>query len=244
MEWVKVQVNLRDKKGTSNCQRMRKGGQTPAVLYGRKEQVQMLVLDEKEAAKLLSRHTHLVSLEFPKGSEKVVVKEIKYDGLKEKITHIDFVRIAMDEMLSISIDIILKGHPKGITDGGVLEQNLRTLNVKCLPTAIPEKIEVDVANLELGGLIRVKDIKLPKGVTAATDGEVVIAGVHKPKEEIVEPTPLEGAAAEPEVIVKKKEVEGEETAETKGADKAAPVEKKPAAAGADKASAKGKEEKK
>lgn len=239
MEWVTLKVSVRDKKGSKNCRRLRKSGTVPAVLYGRKEPEQLLSVDRKEAAKLLAKHTHLVSLALPGATEKVVVREIEYDGLSEEIKHIDFVRIALDEMLSVAVDITLKGHPKGVTEGGVLEQNLRSLNIKCLPTAIPDKIELDISGLELEGLLRVKDIKLPKDVTAVTDGEVVVAGVHKPKEEVVAPTPAEGAAAEPEVITKKKEVE-EEAAEGKGAEKkaAGPV------APADKAAAKPKEEKK
>lgn len=240
MEWVTLKVSVRDKKGTKNCRRMRKGGTVPAVLYGRKEPEQLLSIDKKEAAKLLAQHIHLVNLAMPGATEKVVVRDIEYDGLLEEVKHIDFVRIALDEMLNISVDIILKGHPKGVTEGGVLEQNLRALNIKCLPTAIPDKIELDISGLELEGLLRVKDIKLPKDVTAVTDGEVVVAGVHKPKEEVVAPAPAEGPAAEPEVITKKKEVEeeaGEGKSATVGADKKA-------AAPTDKAAAKTKEEKK
>jgi large subunit ribosomal protein L25 len=220
MEWVTVKASIREKIGTSNCRRLRKTGVVPAVLYGRKEAVQMLNIERKDAAKMLAHHTHLLNLAMPTATEKVVVKEIKYDGLREEVMHIDFVRIAMDEQLNISVDIILKGHPKGILEGGVMEQNLRALNINCLPTAIPEKIEVDVSGMEIGALIRVKDIKLPSGVTAATDAEVVVVGVHKPREEVVAATPLEGAPTQPELIVKKKEVEDEE-ADAKSGDKKA-----------------------
>lgn len=247
METMTLKAELRDKKGSKHCRRMRKQGAIPAVLYGHKENPVMLSVGLKEATKLISQRHRLVKLALADKTEQVFVKDVKYDSLTESLVHIDFTRVAMDEMMTLSVEIVLKGHPKGIIEGGVLEQNLRNLNIKCLPTEIPAKIEVDVAPLGIGDLVRVKDVKLPKGVTATVDGEVVVAGVHLPKEEVVAPTPAEGAAlAEPEVLTAKKETaEGEEKEKGKGAEKTAAkpeADKKAAAVPPPKAG--GKEEKK
>lgn len=234
METISVKAELREKKGTKECRRMRLQSLVPAVIYGGKDANQALVVNKKEASKLLGHTARLIDLVLPNKTEKVLVKELKYNAAEEFITHIDFARVAMDEFITVHIEIILKGTPKGVKEGGVLEHTLKSINVKCLPTAIPEKIEVDVSNLELNSLIRVKDLTLPKDVTTVVAPDVAVASVHLPKvEEVAPPTPAEGAPAEPEVITAKKpaeEAEGEAGAKAPGvkqdAKAAAPKESK------------------
>ncbi|MEW6027491.1 MAG: 50S ribosomal protein L25 [Planctomycetota bacterium] len=211
METILVKAELRDKMGTKECRRMRQNSRVPAVIYGGKDANQALVVDKKEAFKLLGHTARLIDLVMPGKTEKVLVKELKYNAAEEVITHIDFARVAMDEFITVHTEIVLKGTPKGVKEGGVLEHTIKSLTIKCLPTAIPEKIEVDVSNLELNGLIRVKDLVLPKGVTTAVASDMAVAGVHLPKvEEVAPPTPAEGAPAEPEVITAKKPAEDAE----------------------------------
>jgi large subunit ribosomal protein L25 len=146
---------------------------------------------------------------LPDKTEKVLIKELKYNAAYEVITHIDFARVAMDEFINVQVEIALKGIPKGVKEGGVLEHTLKSINIKCLPMAIPEKIEFDVSALELNGLLRVKDLVLPQGVTAVVSPDVTVAGVHLPKVEEVVSVAAEGAPAEPEVITAKKPAEDE-----------------------------------
>jgi len=214
METISVKAEMRDKKGSKECRRMRLQSLVPAVIYGGKDANQALVVNKKDALKLLGHSTRLIDLVLPNKTEKVLVKELKYNAADEVITHIDFARVAMDEFINVHVEIILKGIPKGVKEGGVLEHTLKSINIKCLPTAIPEKIEFDVTHLELNGLIRVKDLALPAGVTTTLGADLTVAGVHLPKVEEVAPTPIEGAPAEPEVITAKKPTEEEgETAD-------------------------------
>jgi len=210
MEIILINADKREKIGTKESKRLRKQNLIPAVLYGGKQDNELLMLMKKEASKLLGHSTRLIDLVFSSKTERVMVKELKYDSLTESITHIDFTRVAMDQIISVAIDIILKGIPKGAKEGGVLEQNLRSLSIECLPSAIPEKIDVDISNLELGSVIRVKDLILPAGVKTSIGADIVVAGVHAPKVEEVAAV-LAEAAAEPEVLTAKKpEEEGEE----------------------------------
>ncbi|MEK7448311.1 MAG: 50S ribosomal protein L25 [Planctomycetota bacterium] len=218
MEWVTLKAEPRNQTGTTECIRLRTKGFIPAVLYGRREPNQLLQVSQKEFVKTWSRGHRLLNLDLQDKTEKVIVKEVQYDSIRDMVVHVDFNRLAMDEKISVDILLVLKGQPKGIKEGGVLQQNLKMLAVKCLPNAITEKIEVAVDNLELNQMIRVKDLILPTGIEAATDAEVVVVAVHLPKVEEVTPA-TEPGAAEPEVITAKKE---ETTEEATGKDASSP----------------------
>lgn len=215
MDIISVKAELRDKKGSKECRRMRLQSLVPAVLYGGKEANHNLTVNKKDAFRLIGHTARLIDLVMTDKTEKVLVKELKYNGAYEIITHIDFARVAMDELISVHVEIVLKGIPKGVKEGGVLGHTLKSINVKCLPAVIPEKIEVDVGNLELDGLIRVKDLTLPAGVTVTVAPDVAVAGVHLPKVEEAPAGAADGALAEPEVITAKKSVEGEEETDGK-----------------------------
>jgi large subunit ribosomal protein L25 len=220
MEWVKIKAESRKEKGSNVCHQLRKKGLVPGIVYGRKEPEEQLVVNLKELSEMLHKGVRLIDLAFPTKTEKVFIKAVQMDPISEKPLHIDFSRIAMDEMLTMEVEIILKGQPKGILAGGLLEHNFRQLTVKCLPNNIPDSIEVDVSELDMGDLVRVKELKLPQGVTAVTDPEIVVAGVHQPKEEEVAAPAGEVSTTEPEVITAKK-VEGEEGAEGEKGEKGA-----------------------
>ncbi|MDI6733319.1 MAG: 50S ribosomal protein L25 [Planctomycetota bacterium] len=227
MEISVVKVERRDKKGSKECRRLRRNNLVPAVLYGGKGKNEMLLLDKKEAGKLIGYGTRLIELTLPDGTEKVIVKELKYNAFQESISHIDFTRVAMDELITIQVEIILKGIPKGAKEGGVLEHTLKHINIKCLPTAIPDKIEVDVSGLEMNALLRVKDLVLPPGITTNVNPNVTVVGIHMPKVEEVAPAPAEAVLAEPEVITQKKPAEETEGAKDEKEKKDSSKEHKP-----------------
>jgi large subunit ribosomal protein L25 len=235
MEWFTVKAEVRPGKGSRACKHLREKGMIPAIVYGRKEPEETLLVSQKEFSGVLNKGARLINLAYSNKTEKVLIKDVQFDSIHDQFVHVDFNRIALDEMLTMEIDIILKGHPKGIVAGGVLEHNLHKITVKCLPTNIPAHIDIDVSELEMGALIRVKEIKLPDGVNAVTEPEVVVAGVHMPKvEEVVVAAPVAGTG--PEVITAKKEteegaVEGKEEKKSAAKDEKKPAvkdEKKPA----------------
>lgn len=213
MEWIPLKVSLRTQRGSKACRRLRKKDLVPAILYGYKKNEELLTLAYREIANIVQKGNRLVKLIFPdKLEEKAIIKEIQFDPVTDKILHVDFTRIAIDKTITVEVEIYLKGQPRGVTaEGGVLVQNLHRLQINCVPDKIPARIEYDITEIELGGVVRVKDLVLPEGVTTETDPEIVVATVHSPKVEEAVPTAVEISATEPEVITsKKKKIEESE----------------------------------
>jgi large subunit ribosomal protein L25 len=233
-EQFAIQAEKREALGTRVARRYRKAGKIPAVLLRKGDASLHLLLDAREFGRLLKKHARILDLTHPTGKDKVFIKEVQYDHLAENVVHVDFTRVAMDELLTIEVPLLLKGKPVGVTEeGGVLDQYVKVLKVQCLPDAIPEKIEVDVSGLKKDVKFTVKDLQAPKGVKVMHDADLLLAIVQEHKiEEIVPAAGATPGPMEPEVIKKEK---GEE-----GAEAAAP-EKKEAAP---KKEAGGKEEKK
>ena len=150
-----------------------------------------------------------------------MIVDWQYEPIKSHLLHIDLKRIAMDQKLTVSVPIVLKGEAAGVKQqGGILEQILREVEVECLPSDIPSAIEADVSELVFGKVLRVSDLTHDeKKITFITDANQPVAHITTVKEEVAatpEAVAAEAGAtpAEPEVIKKgKQEVEGEEGAE-------------------------------
>jgi large subunit ribosomal protein L25 len=197
--------------------RLREKGLVPAVVYGQEVQNELIQCPRTDILRALRGGAHLVTLEGPDGEHKVLVKDVQYDHLGDEILHVDFHRISLTEKMEISVSLVVKGVPEGVsTQEGVLETPVKELMVRCLPTDIPDRIEVDVSKLKLHDRLRLGEIEAPAGVEFTASGEVVLASVVEPKEEAV-PEPAEAAAGvgptEPEVIKKGKEEEAAAGAE-------------------------------
>lgn len=143
----------------------------------------------------------------------VLIKEIQREPIKDTILHVDFNEISLTEELKVNVPLVAHGEPVGVKiDGGILEHVIRELQVECLPTAIPEKLEVEVSGLKIGDSIFVKNIVVPAGVKVLNDPELIALIVKPPKVEVPKEAVVEEAGTEPELIRKKKEEapEGEE----------------------------------
>jgi large subunit ribosomal protein L25 len=233
-EQFAIQAEKRESLGTRVARRYRKEGKIPAVLNRKGDPSIHLLLDAREFGRLLKKHARILDLSHPTGKDKVFIKEVQYDHLAENVVHVDFTRVAMDELLTIDVPLILKGKPVGVTEeGGVLDQYVKDLKVQCLPDAIPEKVEVDVTGLKKDVKFTVKDLPALKGVKYLHDADLLLAIVQEHKiEEIVPAAGATPGPTEPEVIKKEK---GEEGAEAPAAEKKEAAPKKEAG---------GKEEKK
>ena len=204
----------RDQLGRNNAGRLRRQGQIPAVLYGGSERRgEPIAVDPKVLLKILRQQgvNTLISLNLPDvGTAKVLVKEYQLHPVQQQLLHADFYRVAMDQVLQVTVPIHLTGTAKGIKQqGGILDFVHRELEVECLPGDIPEQITVDVTELMLHDAVRVRD--LPTGGTwkPVSDADMLIVHLVAPRTEAVaEGEPAAPAAAEPEVV-KKGKVEGE-----------------------------------
>jgi len=226
VEHLAIQAEARDRLGTRVARRYRKAGKIPAVLIRRDQPPLHLLVNARDLDRLVKKHARLVDLQHPGGRDKVFIREIQYDHLDEHPIHVDFARVAMDEMLTLEVPLVLKGKPVGVTEeGGVLDQFVKVLRIQCLPDAIPEQIEADVSALKKDQKLLVRDLAAPPGVKVLNEPDVLLAVVQEHR---VEEIPVAAAAtpgpAEPEVI--KKEKPEEEAPEEEKKKEEAPREEK------------------
>ena len=195
---VSITAAKREELGSANARRIRRAGQVPAVVYGHGQPAIAITLSPEDADKATA-HSGLIEINSASGDAKklAVVKEVQRHPINPGILHIDFQEVKMDEIIHSVVPIILEGEAAGTKQGGQLEQVLMELEVKSLPTNMPEEIIVNVADLELDKAIHVRDLVLPEGVTAATDESLIVCHVRAPKAEAAAETaeaPAEGEA--------------------------------------------------
>lgn len=233
MERVSLSALERTATGKSGAKRARREGLVPAVLYGRGRTPRALSVGRKDLVSALhtAGRNALIDLRIAQDgdaqTEVVMIEEIQRDHIRREILHVDLHMISLTEALEVSVPVVLSGTPEGVTaGGGVLEQVRREIDVRCLPTQIPDRFTVDVTGLRVGASIHVSDLKVAEGIEILTPPEEVIAAVVAPVvEEEAAPAAEAEAAAEPEVVGRAP-AEGEAPAE-EGA-KAAKAEAKPA----------------
>jgi len=210
---LQLKTEKRSGQGSRDAARLRKAGRVPAIIYGHKVTPAAVSVSREELEAALRHHARTLDLLIDGKNETVLIQEVQHDHLGTALVHVDFRRISRDERVRTVVDIELRGTAPGATGGGVLDQPLHQVHVECPAMAIPESIRVKIDSLLLGQSIHVKELELPAGVKALDDPDLVVVQVKQPH--IAAPAaptvPLaEGAAAEPEVITKKKEKPAEE----------------------------------
>lgn len=241
MEKVYLDCLLREEVGKSKVNSLRRNGFVPAIVYGQSEKTLAIKLNRSQLLKFMHAHqgieNMIINLRIS-GNEKnkdyneeksVLIKEIQFDPVKEDILHIDFNQVSLTKAIEIGVPIKSRGEAQGVKlEGGVLTQILWELEIECLPTMIPEKIEVDIANMKIGDVIHVKDLIIPEGIKVLIDNEAIVFTLVPPKkEEIVEEVPAGEVSAEPEVIKEKKEKAEEAEEEKPKKEEKAKKEEKP-----------------
>ncbi|MFH1731533.1 MAG: 50S ribosomal protein L25 [Planctomycetota bacterium] len=217
MQEAVLSAEVREQTGTAASRRSRRAGNVPAVVYGHQEGPVAVVLKSEDVQRVVSHRIKMVKLSVGGKVDQMLVKDVQFGVFGDEILHIDFERVAMDELIEVECPVELTGTAKGAAAGGVLEHPTSDLHISCLPANIPESVKISVSDLAIGDSIAVKDIKAPNGVTILTDPEAILVTIRPPLkvEEEVAPAEEEAAAAaaeEPEVIGRKK-AEGEKEAE-------------------------------
>ncbi|MDH3582732.1 MAG: 50S ribosomal protein L25 [Phycisphaerae bacterium] len=214
-ETPKLKAEARERSGTRYAQRVRRAGRIPAVLYGQREETNHVSIDHDELIQLLDEGAHLLELEHGGKAEPCLIRDLQYDHLGTTIIHVDFGRVNLTEEVTVSVPLILKGQdtsPGAKQAHAAVEQPMLDLDVRCLPTQIPETIVVDIGELELDGQITVGQLTLPEGVSTdhTPDDLVVIIRISRAgeAEEAELEAEAEAASAEPEVLSERRE-EGE-----------------------------------
>ena len=203
MNRIALEVEQRTETGKGPSRRLRAAGKVPAVLYGKKAQPLSLTLNKLDLMKAVEKAgTNPIFQLNIKGAggaatRRAILKERQIRPLDSTLLHIDFLEVSMDEALEVHVPIECEGTPVGVEKGGIFQQVVRELKVRCLPGDIPNVIKVDVTSLELGHAIHVSDLTLPSGVTAAEEPGTAIATVVAPRKE-EEQAPEEAAPSESE----------------------------------------------
>jgi large subunit ribosomal protein L25 len=217
-----LEAHRREAGNKNDARRVRREGKIPAVVYGAGKDSLSVTVDPRHVMRILhseTGHNTIFDLTFNGERAKAMIVDWQYEPIKGKLLHIDLKRIAMDKVLKVAVPIMLKGEAEGVkTQGGIMEQILREVEVECLPSDIPTHIDADVSHLVFGTVLRVSDLPHSEKLKFLTDANQPVAHVTSVKEEVA-PTPEAAAAeaaaapAEPEVIKKGKQETDEEGAE-------------------------------
>ncbi|HKJ84902.1 MAG TPA: 50S ribosomal protein L25 [Spirochaetia bacterium] len=187
MEQKTLSAAARSELKTGAARRLRRAGKIPAVIYGHREPVSV-VLDAVEfgrAFKIISE-SQIVQVTVDGEHYDCLIKDYQEDILTGAVEHIDFFEIEAGKTLRTHISIHLNGSPVGVREGGILEQPMHEVDIECLPKDIPGTFQVDVSGLAIGDSLHVSDIAIPDGVRLLTNEDQVIALVATARLEIEE----------------------------------------------------------
>ena len=220
MELTELKANIRTSVGNGPARALRREKQIPAVLYGPKTEPTLLsvnISDLEQTIKKKPINQVLLNLIIQKNGKTdnrtAMIKELQTNPVARNFLHVDFYEIAMDRKIKVKVPVIAKGKSKGVELGGFLQIVRRELDVFCLPHEIPESIEIDITDLDIGNSIHVKDISLKGDIEIPADVNFTVLTMLSPKAEEVEGEEVEGEEGEGE------EVEGEEKASAADAEK-------------------------
>jgi len=201
-------------RGKSAARKLRAAGRVPAVVYGRHEEVRHVSLDHRQLENLISHvqvENTIIDLRIGRGRAiQALVREVQMHPYRPEIHHVDFYVLHANEPVELEVPIRLTGTAEGVKAGGVLQQTLHDLPVRCLPNAIPEAIEADVSSLQIGESLHVSDLAIPDGVTVEVEGDRTVCSVQPPVTAPAEPPPPlapegVGGEVEPELLRKRAE---------------------------------------
>ncbi|HKF47623.1 MAG TPA: 50S ribosomal protein L25 [Terracidiphilus sp.] len=231
-----VVAKPREGKFNKNAaRRVRAAGQIPAVLYGAGHEPVAVEVDPKQISRILfseTGHNTIFDVKLGNGgaAAKAMIVDWQREPIKDRLIHIDLKRIALDKTLRVSVRVKLMGVPVGVkTEGGILDQVLREVEIECLPADIPSHIDVDVSNLALHQVLRVSDLPHEEKIKYLNSEDATVAHVVAIREEVVAAPEAEAAAAaatatagtpaEPEVA-KKGKTDADAAKKAEGGDKA------------------------
>ena len=210
---VKLIARPRTESGRNAVKTVRARGAVPAVIYGARTTPSNLEVTRRDIEVILSHSVGeniLVDLEIQDGSkvtnQLTLIQEVQHPPIRRQILHVDFHAVSMTDKINAEISVEAFGESDGVKNfGGLLEQNMRSLSISCLPQNLPEIIKVDISALKVGDSLHVRDIVLPEGVEVNDDAELTVFIVAEPK--VAEATPATTSAAKGPEVIKEKKVE-------------------------------------
>lgn len=176
-----LRADAREVSGKEFAKKLRKQGKIPGIFYSRGEAPVPIILDERDSMKILAAESGLIEFQIGKKKKrKVIIKEIQTDPVKQSLVHIDVMGVHLEEKITVEVPISFIGEAIGVKlQGGILHQYFREIEVECLPLDIPEPIEIDVTNLNIGDSILLGTLKI-ENVEIVGDPEQPIVNVLPP----------------------------------------------------------------
>ena len=195
MQQFELNAEPREDVGKGASRRLRKSGRLPGIVYGTEKQAEMISLVHDDVLHQLEHeafYSHILTLNVGDTSERVVLKDLQRHPYKPSLMHIDFLRIKEDEKLTMRVPLHFTNETKSVgvkTGGGVVSHIMTDLEVSCLPKDLPEYIEVDLLEVNLGETVHLGDLKLPDGVEIYAlqhggDPAQPVASIHLPRVEV------------------------------------------------------------
>ncbi|HJQ34661.1 MAG TPA: 50S ribosomal protein L25 [Pyrinomonadaceae bacterium] len=211
---ITVRAELRAGRGKNDARRLRARGMVPLTIYGGEGEAVSAAAPLRELAAILrsgAGHNAIFTLDVDGiGPTEVMFLDRQIDPVKSRLVHADLRRLVRGQEIEVAVRVELDGEPAGVREGGgILEQLLREVEIRCRPAVIPDAIHADVTNLGVHEVLHVSDLKVEEGVTVLTDPETAVATVAVVREEQVEERTPEEGVAEPEVIGKGKKEDEE-----------------------------------
>lgn len=197
MDFVELKTNIRTQVGNGPARALRRQGKIPAVLYGPGTEPVLLAVAVNDLEKVLKKSKAaqvLLKVLIQNGetsTKSAMIKELQTHPLSRDFLHLDLYEIALDRKITVKIPIAVKGKSIGVEEGGVLQIIRRELEVSCLPFAIPEVIDIDVTDLDIGDSIHVGQLSVEEGIELMDDDHFTVVTVLSPKVEEAEVEELE-----------------------------------------------------
>jgi large subunit ribosomal protein L25 len=184
-EQALVLAELRERAGKGMARATRRTGRTPAVIYGDKKEPVMISVDSKELARMASNpafFNHLVKVQIDGVAHEVLPRDVQLDAVTDRPIHVDFLRVSPTTRITVLVPAVFINHDKcpGLRRGGVLNIVRREIELRCAPSAIPEKLTFSLEGLDIGTSIHINAITLPEGVSMTTNRNFTVATVAAP----------------------------------------------------------------
>ncbi|MBI3636613.1 MAG: 50S ribosomal protein L25 [Candidatus Rokubacteria bacterium] len=230
MERQELTIKPREATGKEVAKRLRREGTVPAVLYGGAKP-QAVTVDPKAVLRIIHGHegsTQLLTLKVEGESvaKMAIIRDLQFDPVSERLLHVDLQEVTADRAITVRVAVHVVGEAAGVKEEkGILNLAMHEIEVSCLPTNIPERIDADVSALRIGDVLTVRELRAPEGVRIVNDPAQAVATVQPPMaEEVVAPVATAAVTTEPEVLTERKPKE--EAAPAEDAKKPAPKKEK------------------
>lgn len=182
MAEIALVVQPRTEVGKNAAKKLRRQGLVPGVVYGPGREPVPVSVSARDLMRVarIAGYTKLIDLDIAGDKRVVLIKELANDPIKDSVIHVDFQEVRMDREIQTLVPIVFVGEDKRESDGGIITAGLRELAIRCLPSAIPDAIEVDISGMKIGDTLLVSDLSLPEGVICEEDPEEVVVSITVP----------------------------------------------------------------